>query len=437
MYVRPASTAPDGADAGPARREPSGALVGEQHDRRGPQPLPDPHRHAEQLTDQERRSHREEIARRLVLQPAESPVAVPQVDAPGQQVRRVELHVELGVERDPTGLLEQVQQDDGGVDEHVARAAHEGRRHGRTRTVVAAPSVTAAASHVDPAKRRAVYILRRYSRPSRPSSVKELHMSDRPALDFEAVWDVASTIPGWLTEEQAKLLFDTARDLSSASAPLLLEIGSHQGKSTVVLASAARRAGGRSSRSTRSSTAASSAARPRDEVRGQPARGRPERRGGAASRVQHPRAADVDAGHRLPLHRWQARLLDARGRPEVGRAPAARSADPRPRLLLLDRRHPRRPRPRAAVPHTSATSAGPARWPCSGSASRPGRTDVGSCARSRGGCATSSSRSCCDCGCAPSPATVRARGAVRPLLTLDHPQSRGLRGAEDVNATRG
>ena len=69
-------------------------------------------------------------------------------------------------------------------------------------------------------------------------------MSDRPALDFEAVWDVASTIPGWLTEEQAKLLFDTARDLSSASAPLLLEIGSHQGKSTVVLASAARSQGG-------------------------------------------------------------------------------------------------------------------------------------------------------------------------------------------------
>jgi hypothetical protein len=70
-------------------------------------------------------------------------------------------------------------------------------------------------------------------------------MSDRPALDFEAVWDVASTIPGWLTEEQAKLLFDTARDLSSASAPLLLEIGSHQGKSTVVLASAARAQGGK------------------------------------------------------------------------------------------------------------------------------------------------------------------------------------------------
>lgn len=67
-------------------------------------------------------------------------------------------------------------------------------------------------------------------------------MSERPALDFEAAWDVASTIPGWLTEDQARLLFDTARDLPAD--PLLLEIGSHQGKSTVVLASAARAQGG-------------------------------------------------------------------------------------------------------------------------------------------------------------------------------------------------
>ncbi len=68
-------------------------------------------------------------------------------------------------------------------------------------------------------------------------------MDERPALDFEAAWDVASTIPGWLTEEQARLLFDAARDLPAE--PLLLEIGSHQGKSTVVLATAARAHGGR------------------------------------------------------------------------------------------------------------------------------------------------------------------------------------------------
>ncbi|WP_210503837.1 class I SAM-dependent methyltransferase [Nocardioides xinjiangensis] len=68
-------------------------------------------------------------------------------------------------------------------------------------------------------------------------------MPDRPALEFEAAWDVASAIPGWLTEDQARLLFDTARDLPAE--PLLLEIGSHQGKSTVVLAAAARAHGGR------------------------------------------------------------------------------------------------------------------------------------------------------------------------------------------------
>ena len=57
-------------------------------------------------------------------------------------------------------------------------------------------------------------------------------------VGFEATWDVASTISGWLTEEQARLLYDTALDLSEH--PLVVEIGSHQGKSTVVLASAAR-----------------------------------------------------------------------------------------------------------------------------------------------------------------------------------------------------
>ena len=70
-----------GADPRPAGSEPTGALVGEDHHRRGPQPLPDPHGHAEQLPDEERRTHREQVARRLVLQPAEGPVAVPQVDA--------------------------------------------------------------------------------------------------------------------------------------------------------------------------------------------------------------------------------------------------------------------------------------------------------------------------------------------------------------------
>lgn len=60
---------------------------------------------------------------------------------------------------------------------------------------------------------------------------------------FEATWEVASTIPGWLKEDQARLLFDTALELPRQ--PLVVEIGSHQGKSTVVLATAARALGGR------------------------------------------------------------------------------------------------------------------------------------------------------------------------------------------------
>jgi hypothetical protein len=61
-------------------------------------------------------------------------------------------------------------------------------------------------------------------------------------VGFEATWRIASAIPGWLTEEQARLLFDTAQELPEH--PLLVEIGSHQGKSTVVLAAAARALGG-------------------------------------------------------------------------------------------------------------------------------------------------------------------------------------------------
>lgn len=68
-------------------------------------------------------------------------------------------------------------------------------------------------------------------------------MTNCQPAEFDATWTVASAIPGWLTEAQARLLFETARDLPHG--PLIVEIGSHQGKSTVVLASAARSNGGR------------------------------------------------------------------------------------------------------------------------------------------------------------------------------------------------
>lgn len=68
-------------------------------------------------------------------------------------------------------------------------------------------------------------------------------MADRHHPGFEATWNIASAIPGWLTEDQGRLLFDTVEALPER--PLIVEIGSHQGKSTIVLATAARARGGR------------------------------------------------------------------------------------------------------------------------------------------------------------------------------------------------
>jgi predicted O-methyltransferase YrrM len=57
----------------------------------------------------------------------------------------------------------------------------------------------------------------------------------RPAApgDFEDAWSLADGVPGWLKRGQARLLFDEARALPPGSH--VLEIGSHQGRSTVVL----------------------------------------------------------------------------------------------------------------------------------------------------------------------------------------------------------
>jgi hypothetical protein len=60
---------------------------------------------------------------------------------------------------------------------------------------------------------------------------------------FEDAWRVADGVAGWLTRDQARLLYDEAR--AAGSGATLLEIGSHQGRSTVVLGTVARAAGGR------------------------------------------------------------------------------------------------------------------------------------------------------------------------------------------------
>ncbi len=53
---------------------------------------------------------------------------------------------------------------------------------------------------------------------------------------FEDAWSRASAIEGWLTRDQARVLFEAAGSLPVGST--VVEIGSHQGRSTVVLASA-------------------------------------------------------------------------------------------------------------------------------------------------------------------------------------------------------
>jgi len=67
------------------------------------------------------------------------------------------------------------------------------------------------------------------------------HGASRDA-DFAAAWAIADTIPGWLKPGQARLLFDQARNLGPGAR--VLEIGSHQGRSTVILAKALEPLGG-------------------------------------------------------------------------------------------------------------------------------------------------------------------------------------------------
>jgi predicted O-methyltransferase YrrM len=60
---------------------------------------------------------------------------------------------------------------------------------------------------------------------------------------FAEAWRAADPVPGWLTEAQGRMLYDEARLLGAGG--LALEIGSHQGRSTIVLAHALRDAGAR------------------------------------------------------------------------------------------------------------------------------------------------------------------------------------------------
>jgi len=61
----------------------------------------------------------------------------------------------------------------------------------------------------------------------------------KPASSFDAAFGHARPIGGWLTEAQARLLWDEASSVPPDG--LVVEIGSHQGRSTVVLASTGAR----------------------------------------------------------------------------------------------------------------------------------------------------------------------------------------------------
>lgn len=65
----------------------------------------------------------------------------------------------------------------------------------------------------------------------------DVDTADLGAADFETTFAAADVIGGWLTRDQARALWNEARRLPAGSR--IVEIGSHQGRSTVVLASAA------------------------------------------------------------------------------------------------------------------------------------------------------------------------------------------------------
>jgi len=59
---------------------------------------------------------------------------------------------------------------------------------------------------------------------------------------FEEAWSAVQDVPGWLKEGQARILWDEATALAPGGT--VLEIGSHQGRSTVILGEALRPLGG-------------------------------------------------------------------------------------------------------------------------------------------------------------------------------------------------
>ncbi|MQA27129.1 MAG: class I SAM-dependent methyltransferase [Micromonosporaceae bacterium] len=64
-----------------------------------------------------------------------------------------------------------------------------------------------------------------------------------PVSSFDEAWAQVEAIPGWLSRDQAEMLWDAVLRLRRGAR--VVEIGSHQGRSTIVLGHAARRVGAR------------------------------------------------------------------------------------------------------------------------------------------------------------------------------------------------
>jgi predicted O-methyltransferase YrrM len=62
-------------------------------------------------------------------------------------------------------------------------------------------------------------------------------------IDFDTAWAQVATVPGWLTEGQARMLWEAVCRLPEGAT--VVEIGSHQGRSTIILGHAARTVGAR------------------------------------------------------------------------------------------------------------------------------------------------------------------------------------------------
>lgn len=65
---------------------------------------------------------------------------------------------------------------------------------------------------------------------------------DQAPVTFAEAWARVQDVPGWLKEGQAQILWDEASKLGTGGT--VLEIGSHQGRSTVILGEALRPKGG-------------------------------------------------------------------------------------------------------------------------------------------------------------------------------------------------